>query len=110
MKKQRTVEQEYLECDGCIYVMGEELRIELVVPWGYPIDIGDDEQLTFHFHAMTLRHDCFRHWAHNPRIMKRSLTERGFSPQQIDDFMELMLYRENSYSPGVEKPKEKASA
>lgn len=114
MHRTKTVEQHYLSCDGCKYLMGkDELKIVVTVPFDYPFEFmrsDDVEELEFHFHALKNRHDCFRYWAHNPRIMRDSLTDRGFDEEQIEDFMSLMLYREGTWSPGVERPKEKASA
>lgn len=114
MHRVKTVEQTYIECDGCKYVMGKnDPRIVVVVPFDYPFEMmrsDDVEQIEFHFHALRKRHDCFRYWAHNPEIMRDSLRARDFDDEQIDDFMALMLYREDNFHPGVARPKEKASA
>lgn len=111
MKKERTVTQEYLTCDGCLYLMAEkDPRIEVTVPFDYPLEfLRDGGVLTFHFHALTYRHDCFRYWAHSPDVMRRSVRERGLDKEQIDDFLSLMLYREDPIHPGIERPKEKVA-
>ena len=108
MMKKKTIEQEYLECDGCGYVMGkEDPRIEVSVPFDFPWewlrDLKDPGVLTFHFHALRQRHDCFRYWAHNPRIMEQSLKDRELDNEQREEFLSLMLYRAegNLYSPGI---------
>jgi len=110
MKKVRNVQQEYMECDGCIYVMSESKpRITVDVPFDYPLEALREDpprSLEFHFHADS---DCFRYWAHNPRIMRRSLAERELSEDEIMDFLSLMLYREDPFHPGVERPKEKVA-
>lgn len=108
MEKERTLTQKYLECDGCKYLMGgAEPKIVVSVPFDYPWDVLreiDPGALEFHFHAIKQRHDCFRYWAHNPRIMKESLVARELDEEQIDEFMSMMLYRENSFSPGIARP------
>jgi hypothetical protein len=106
MRKKKTIEQEYLECDGCKYLMGsKEPLITVTVPFDYPLEfLREDRTIEFHFHALTHRHDCFRYWAHNPRIMRDSLTNRGFDEEQIDEFLSLMLYREDAFHPGVARP------
>lgn len=117
MKKERTLTQEYLECDGCKYVMGSDAPLVTVtVPFDYPMKflradralVRADRTLEFHFHAIQARHDCFRYWAHNPQVMRDSLIARGLDEEQIDDFMAMMLYRQNSYSPGIEREKKSA--
>lgn len=112
MKKQRTVTQQYLECDGCQYLMAEkDPMIVVSVPFDFPFEWLRGEKggtLDFHFHALKHRHDCFRYWAHNPRIMRDSLKARELDSEQADEFMELMLYRQNSFAPGIEKEKAKA--
>lgn len=109
MNKERTVTQKYMECDGCKYVMGESPHITVAVPFDYPLEfLRDDGTLEFHFHALTNRHDCFRYWAHNPRIMSESLTARGLDEEQIDEFTSMMLYRQNTFSPGIEREKKTA--
>src|SRR5881227_3380864 len=83
---------EKLVCDGCDYIIGltreewnngatvEERTITLRIPWD--TDNSDKEKwvwLEFHFHSPVhyqSRRDCFRYWAHNPRIMKNSLEYR----------------------------------
>ena len=108
MKKTRMRSEEYLECDGCGYLM---VSGKPMVVLSVPFDVGmaveaegrDWATVDFHFHVLAQRHDCFRYWAHNPRIMRNSLIEREFADDEIDDFMELMLYREHSYSPGIER-------
>ncbi len=112
MRKSRTIEQPYLECDGCQYLMSEDdPRIEVTVPFDFPwkeLQSDPIAMLTFHFHALGQRHDCFRYWAHDPHNMKRSLKEHGLDDNQIDDFMSLMLYRQqNGFGPGVARAKEK---
>jgi hypothetical protein len=111
MNKERTVTQKYVECDGCKYVMGNGPMITVSVPFDFPFEWlrgAKGETLDFHFHAIQARHDCFRYWAHNPGVMRDSLRARELDNEQIDEFMSLMLYRQNSYSPGIEKPKVKA--
>ena len=98
MDKQRTVVQDYRTCDGCDYMMGDKHPpIVVTVPPGGLVFA----ELVFHFHALTNRHDCFRYWAHNPSIMRKSLAERELDDQQIDEFMSMMLYREGQYAPGI---------
>lgn len=113
MKKTKTVEQTILECDGCQYLMSEkDPRIEVTVPFDFPWkELRSDpiETLTFHFHALGNRHDCFRYWAHDPHNMRRSLRERELDADQIEDFMSLMLYRDGSFGPGVARPKDKVA-
>jgi hypothetical protein len=106
MEKERTLTQKYLECDGCKYVMGsDDPMIVVSVPFDYPWEfLRDDRNLEFHFHAIRQRHDCFRYWAHNPRIMRESLEARKLNEDQIDEFMMMMLYREHSWQPGITKP------
>lgn len=98
-----------LDCDGCDYTIaaakeGGAVRVEkdasvLRVPWP-----GSD--LEFHFHSPKVsRNDCFRYWAHNPRIMRRSLERRSLSEAVIDDFLSAMLYRDNPSGPGVAREK-----
>ena len=106
MRKTRTKTEEYLTCDGCKYLMGKGPMIVVSVPFDFPFEWlrGEKaETLDFHFHALKHRHDCFRYWAHNPSIMQRSLKDRELDNEQVDEFMELMLYRQNSYSPGLER-------
>lgn len=107
MEKTKTVEQTYIECDGCQYLIGKETPVvKVTVPFDFDwMELRDGGELEFHFHALRNRHDCFRYWAHNPRNMERSLRERGLNDEQVDAFMELMLYRRDSFSPGVERPK-----
>ena len=114
MHRERNVTQEYIECDGCKYVLGSRTGPMIVVrvPHDYPWEaLREDEPaaLEFHFHALAHRHDCFRYWAHNPSIMRDSLTARGFDEEQIDEFMSLMLYRESTFAPGIEREKKAAS-
>lgn len=111
MHRTKTVEQQYLECDGCKYILGkDDPRITVSVPFDYPLDfLQDDRTEEFHFHAIKQRHDCFRYWAHNPEIMRDSLKARGLSEEQMDEFMSLMLYRSKSWEPGISRP-EAASA
>lgn len=107
MDKERTVTQKYRECDGCKYTMGSDPMIVVSVPFDYPLDFLreiDPGTLEFHFHALANRHDCFRYWAHNPRIMKESLVARELDEEQIDEFMSMMLYRNSSFEPGVARP------
>jgi hypothetical protein len=85
----------------------DDPKIVITVPFDYPFEFmrGDDyEEIEFHFHALKHRHDCFRYWAHNPRVMRDSLTDRSFNEEQIDDFMSLMLYRQSAFSPGIARP------
>lgn len=106
MKKERTLTENYIECDGCKYVMGKGPMITVSVPFDYPVHfLRDDRALEFHFHAIQARHDCFRYWAHNPQIMRDSLKARELDDEETDEFMSLMLYRQNSYSPGIEREK-----
>ena len=110
MNKERTVTQQYMECDGCKYLMSDkDPFITVSVPFDYPLEfLRDGTMLDFHFHTLANRHDCFRYWAHNPRIMRDSLTARGMDEEQIDDFMSLMLYRQSPFSPGIEREKKSA--
>ena len=109
MQKTRTVEQKYLECDGCQYLLGQSSPpIVVTVPFDFAwMEIREDppRELEFHFHTLSSRHDCFRYWAHNPHNMERSLRERGLNDDEIDAFMSLMLYRRDNFAPGVERPK-----
>ena len=112
MRKTATIEKEYIECDGCLYGMAEEdPRVEVTVPFDFAWEAlrsNPPETLTFHFHALQQRHDCFRYWAHNPTIMKRSLKARELDEEQIDDFLSLMLYRkESGFGPGLAREKVK---
>lgn len=109
MKKMVQVTKEQISCDGCDYLMSlKDPHIIVSVPFDYPLEFLQDNRIvTFEFHALHHRHDCFRYWAHNPEIMRRSLRERDFTEEQIEDFMELMLYRQTPYSPGIERPKAK---
>jgi hypothetical protein len=82
--------------------------VTVSVPFDYPVEWlrGDPvSTLEFHFHAMTNRHDCFRYWAHKPSVMRASLKTRELDEEQIDDFMSMMLYRQDSWSPGIEREK-----
>jgi len=90
--------------------MGDEPpRITVTVPFDYPWEfLRDGHALEFHFHAIKQRHDCFRYWAHNPGIMRDSLKTRDLDEEQIDEFMSLMLYRHNSWGPGIEREKKSA--
>ncbi len=113
MKKQRTETKEYLECDGCQYVIGlsthdrergvklEDCVTTLDVFW-------DDERVVFHFHGAEhpTRHDCFRYWAHNVHVIQRSLKERGWDDEDIDDFLRVHLYSDPNKvgSPGIPRP------
>lgn len=111
MKKERTKTEEYIECDGCQYVMGKGPMIVVSVPFDFPFDfLQDDGKLEFHFHAIEQRHDCFRYWAHSPQVMRQSLKNRSLDEDQIDAFMELMLYRQHSWSPGIEREPKKTVA
>lgn len=108
MWKERTVP--YVECDGCAYVIdvtraeaadglkAEDRMSRLTIPWD--TDGRDRTQWTileFHFHGPQGRScDCYRYWATSPRIMRRSLEERGLSAGEIDDFMATHLYRDRS--------------
>jgi len=105
MKKERTRTEEYVECDGCKYIMGDGPMIVVSVPFDYPWEFlrVNNEALEFHFHALQQRHDCFRYWAHNPGVMRDSLKARELDSEQIDEFMSMMLYRQNNYSPGIER-------
>lgn len=111
MNRERTVTQKYMECDGCKYTMGDGPMITVTVPFDYPWEfLREDEPgtLDFHFHALTHRHDCFRYWAHNPGIMEDSLRARELDNEQRDEFMSMMLYRQSSFSPGLERGKKSA--
>lgn len=110
MLKTRDVTEQYMVCDGCGYLMNAKKPMIVVdVPFDVAIAVElegrDWESVSFHFHTLANRHDCFRYWAHNPAIMENSLKERGFYEEEIADFMELMLYRKNPFSPGIEKVK-----
>lgn len=109
MEKIRTIEQTYLECDGCQYLIGgTSPPVVVTVPFDYEwMELREGRTLEFHFHTLHNRHDCFRYWAHNPRVMIRSLEERGLNEQEIDEFMGLMLYREDKFRPGIDRPEEK---
>lgn len=85
-------------CDGCDYI----------IPYSVPKVLVTARGEEFHFHdggeGAAERHDCFRYWAHNPRIMERSLKARDWDADTIDEFMSLMLYRANTHSPGIARP------
>lgn len=99
-------EREVLTCDGCDYILGltteekeagvdvEDTIAKLTIPWKGKV-------LEFLFHIAAHRHDCFRYWAHNPGIMKKSLADRDFIPSEVDEFMSTFLYREHSHEPGI---------
>jgi len=99
-----TVTRRAIECDGCEYLIGSGVQtITLMVR---------DEQFDFHDggEGDAERHDCFRYWAHSPETMKRSLRNRGWGDERIDEFMSLMLYRADSWGPGIARPKKEAAA
>lgn len=98
MDKQRSVVEKYRQCDGCQYLVGKDSPVITV---SVPLDHGE---FLFHFHTLANRHDCFRYWAHSPRIMQKSLQERSFTDEMIDEFLELMLYREDTFHPGIARP------
>jgi hypothetical protein len=114
LKKTKTIEKEYLECDGCKYLMNENDPMVVVsVPFDFPFEWlrgPKAETLDFHFHALGHRHDCFRYWAHNPEVMRDSLKARDLDNEQAEEFMALMLYRQNSFSPGIAREPAKAMA
>ena len=106
VKKTRSEITEFLECDGCKYVLGltteqrdagveiEETIATLIIPWGgAPVE--------FHFHVQRGRNDCFRYWAHNPPVMKFSLEERDWEHKDIQEFMTMFLYTDKFGGPGV---------
>jgi hypothetical protein len=125
MNKERMEAHKWIECDGCQYAIGRTsreaangLRLDRIhMTVSIPVDLVPENDLTFHFHVANdearpddtrgLR-DCFRYWAHNPSIMKRSLKERGMDDDDIDTFMSQFLYRTgtSSLSPGVEREKQ----
>lgn len=110
MRNLVTVEKPQYTCDGCDYLMREseiDQAVRVVVPFDYPwMDLQAGHELEFHFHTLSNRHDCFRYWAHNTHVMKRSLVHRGLTEDEIDSFMGLMLYRDDDrpYSPGLARP------
>lgn len=96
-----TVTKDALLCDGCDYLIST----------GVPIITVAVRNELFHFHDGGVgdaeRHDCFRYWAHGPNIMERSLKQRKYDQDQIDEFLSLMLYRREgtfSQGPGVPRP------
>lgn len=107
MKAQVQVTKTQYTCDGCDYLMTEE-QVKHGVRVNVPLRTNDDpdRELEFHFHTLTNRHDCFRYWAHNPRIMTRSLKARDLDEEEVDTFLSLMLYRGDGAwpSPGIERP------
>lgn len=95
-----TVTRNAIQCDGCEYLIGAGVQT---------ITLTQAEE-TFDFHdggeGAAERHDCFRYWAHNPDIMRRSLRNREWPEADIEDFMSLMLYRSESsagwgHGPGI---------
>jgi hypothetical protein len=90
-----TITRSAIECDGCEYVIASGVQMTTLTV----------REEVFHFHdggqGHAERHDCFRYWAHSPSIMQRSLTNRGWDGERIDEFLSLMLYRSDSFSPGV---------
>lgn len=111
MRTTETVPKEVLTCDGCDYLIGltqeeyndgriiEEVIATLIIPWEAAIN----EILEFHFHVVPHRQDCFRYWAHNPRIMRRSLKARSMQEDEINKFMEIFIYRSENWNsaPGI---------
>jgi hypothetical protein len=113
MKTEQVVPQTVYECDGCAYVLvltteekaaGKEVldtAAILTIPWG-------GQKLEFHFHVVRARNDCFRYWAHNPQVMKRSLEDRDLTDDDIESFMATFLYRSHSHEPGVARVRQES--
>jgi hypothetical protein len=99
-----TITRDATSCDGCEYLIGSDVPTIVVTVRGEQFDFHDGGQ------GQAERHDCFRYWAHGPNIMKRSLLERGWNEEAIDEFLSLMLYRKDGLSPGVTRPKAKGTA
>jgi len=95
-----TVTRPAVLCDGCEYLIDYRVPTITVVVRGEQFDFHDGGE------GAAERHDCFRYWAHNPRIMQRSLKNREWDDERIDEFMALMLYREvnSTGSPGIARP------
>ena len=123
MRKQISVPKTQITCDGCDYIMSDPSRVPCItvtVPFEWDDGKETFDTLTFEFHALqgagtserrsTDRHDCFRYWAHNPDVMRRSLLERGLVESEIDEFMGIMLYKSSSFSPGIARPEPKSAA
>ena len=98
------VTRDAIVCDGCEYLIGTAKNTIVLNVRGE----------LFHFHdgtPPTDRRDCFRYWAHGPRIMERSLREREWDDEKVDEFLSQMLYRKDnsSFSPGVPRPEKKVA-
>jgi hypothetical protein len=93
-----TVTETAIQCDGCEYLVGKNVETITVVVRGEIFDFHDGGK------GAAERHDCFRYWAHGPRIMRRSLENRGWPEERVEEFLSLMLYREEGgpwESPGI---------
>lgn len=97
-----TITRPAVSCDGCEYLISAGVQTTTLVVRGEQFDFHDGGTGTAE------RHDCFRYWAHNPRIMRRSLEERDWGEERIDEFLSLMLYREGSLGPGLPREPVKA--
>jgi hypothetical protein len=91
-------------CDGCGYIIpGGERQITLTVRKEV-FDFCDGGE------GAAEKHDCFRYWAHGPRIMRRSLEERDWDDERIEEFLSLMLYRGEGWLGGPGVPREPVEA
>lgn len=97
-----TVSHPAVQCDGCEYIIGQKVPTVRVIARGEQFDFHDGGE------GAAERHDCFRYWAHGPHIMRRSLENRDWDCEQIDEFMSLMLYRGKGAYPGPGLPREPA--
>lgn len=94
-----TITRDAICCDGCDYIIENGVRTIALVVREEMFDFHDGGQ------GNAERHDCFRFWAHNPDIMKRSLGARDWDEDRIEEFMSLMLYRSSTPgSPGMARP------
>lgn len=89
MKTKREVE--VVVCDGCQYDMRRDAPKTLLI---IPVE-SQLNPVEFHFHYGE-GHDCFRYWALDTYVMKRSLDDRGFDSEEIETFMKHHLYRKQT--------------
>jgi hypothetical protein len=90
MNRSRMKEEKWFDCDGCGYALsGSIMTLDTAFH-----DYDENNTSVFHFHRPSKEHDCFRHWAHNLYVMKRSLQQRKWHEEEIDEFLLCMLYRE----------------
>jgi hypothetical protein len=88
------VTRDAIQCDGCEYQIGRDVEMIHVTVRGEIFDFHDGGE------GNAERHDCFRYWAHGPHIMKRSLQERGWDEDRVEEFLSLMLYRASATAAG----------